>query len=87
MSSLQGKRVLFFAPKFFNYEIAIKEELERQGAEVHLYDERGNPSSLEKILIRKCPTVLKSKIYKYYNSIIQKESNMDSICIKRVMKG
>ena len=75
MSSLQGKRVLFFAPKFFNYEIAIKEELERQGAEVHLYDERGNPSSLEKILIRKCPTVLKSKIYKYYNSIIQKESN------------
>ena len=24
MSSLQGKRVLFFAPKFFNYEIAIK---------------------------------------------------------------
>lgn len=75
MSSLEGKKVLFFAPKFFNYEGAIKEELERQGAVVHLYDERGNPSSLEKIIIRKCPFLLKSKIYNYYKNIIDSEKD------------
>lgn len=75
MSSLNGKKILFFAPKFFNYEIAIQEELEKQGAIVHLYDERGNPSSIEKIIIRKCPFLLKSKIYKYYKKIVASESN------------
>jgi len=74
MSSLEGKRILFFAPKFFNYEVAIKEEMERQGAIVHLYDERNNPSSFEKLLIRKFPFVLKSRIFKYYKLVIEKES-------------
>ncbi len=66
MNSLKEKKVLFFAPKFFGYENAIKEEIERQGAIVHLYDERCNPSSLEKIIIRKCPSVLKLKIFNNY---------------------
>lgn len=75
MSSLQGKKVLFFAPKFFNYEVAIKEEIECQGATVHLYDERCNPSSLEKIIIRKCPFFMKNKIFKNYSLIIKKEED------------
>ncbi len=74
MRYLEGKRILFFSPKFFNYEIAIKEELENEGAIVHLYDERGNPSSFQKVLIRKCSFLLKSKILHYYKSIIDKES-------------
>lgn len=73
MSLLQGKKILFFAPKFFGYENAIKDELESQGAVVHLYDERDNPSSLEKIIIRKCPFLLKNKIYSYYKRIINTE--------------
>lgn len=73
MSSLQGKKILFFAPKFFGYELAIKKELEQQGAIVHLYDERGNPSSLEKIIIRKFSFFIKSKIYNYYKEIIDSE--------------
>ena len=73
MSSLSGKRILFFAPKFFNYELAIKEEMQRQGATVHLYDERGNPSSIEKIIIRKWHFLLKSKIHKYYKNVVDLE--------------
>ena len=69
MSDLQGKRILFFSPKFFNYEVAIKEEMERQGAEVHLYDERNNPSSTEKILLRKAHFLMHKRINKYYKNV------------------
>lgn len=75
MSFLKDKKVLMFAPKFFGYENDIKEEMERQGGEVHLYDERGNPSTFEKIIIRKFPKILKNKIYKYYESIVENERN------------
>ena len=75
MNSLQGKKILFFAPKFFNYEIAIKEELENEGAIVHLYDERGNPSSLKKIIIRTFPYLLKSRVLNYYKGIIENEKS------------
>ena len=50
---MKGKRVLLFAPRFFGYENYIKEEIERQGGVVRLYDERNHPSAVEKILIRK----------------------------------
>ncbi len=73
MSSLEGKKILFFAPKFFNYENIIKEALENKGAEVHLYDERGNPSSIGKILIRKVSFLIKKKIFRYYKAIVNQE--------------
>lgn len=73
MSSLKNKKILFFAPKFFNYEIAIKDEMERQGADVHLYDERNNPSSAEKILLRKAHFLMKGKIVNYYIDICERE--------------
>ena len=40
MSSLEGKKILFFAPKFFNYEVEICKEIEKQGGIVRFYDER-----------------------------------------------
>ena len=69
MMDMIGKKILLFAPKFFNYENSIKEELEQMGAIVHLYDERPNPTSFEKILIRKARVFVKNKISKYYKSI------------------
>ena len=75
MISLEKKKILLFAPKFFNYEIAIKDEMERQGADVHLYDERNNPSSVEKILLRKAHFLMESKISQYYSYICEKEKD------------
>lgn len=75
MSSLQGKKVLFFAPKFFNYEVAIKEEIEKQGAEVHLYDERNSPSTIEKFLMRKAHFLITKKINSYFFKIALAETS------------
>lgn len=75
MKFLEGKRILLFAPKFFNYEIAIKEEMEQQGAEVRFYDERNNPSSIEKILLRKAHFIMRKKVYHYFKNIADKNKD------------
>lgn len=67
-----------FAPGFFNYGEMIKEELVKLGAEVHLYDERPNPTSLEKILIRKARAILNRKIERYYDSIVALEAGFNA---------
>lgn len=77
MSLLEGKKVLLFAPKFFNYEIAITKEIECQGAEVHLYDERNRPTSIEKILLRKVNFVMRRKIDRYYKKISDENINFN----------
>ncbi|MBR3606286.1 MAG: hypothetical protein IKL51_01740 [Lachnospiraceae bacterium] len=73
MFNAVGKKILIFAPNFFGYDKAIKKELEKMGAIVHLYDERPRPSSLEKILIRKARCLVKHKIRNYYSHIVNKE--------------
>ena len=71
IEQFNNKKVLFFCPKFFGYEKALAQKMMDSGAEVHFYDERMNPSSLEKILIRlNLRGFLKSKIYKYYTAIL-----------------
>lgn len=70
---MRGKRVLLFAPKFFNYENYIKEEIERQGGIVHLYDERNHPSAVEKIIFRKAHFLLKRKALSFYRRICDVE--------------
>ena len=81
MYELKGKTILLFAPSFFGYDKAIKCSLEEEGALVHLYDERPNPSTIEKIIIRKIPRILHSKIERYYYSIndAEKEGEIDYI--------
>lgn len=77
MLNLKNKKILMFAPKFFNYENIIKDEIERNGAVVHLYDERNNPTSVEKILIRKIPFLMRKKTNLFYKSIGQKERSFN----------
>lgn len=77
MKLLENKRVLFFAPKFFGYENLIKQEIEHQGAIVHMYDERPNPTSVEKVLIRKARFLVKAKIKRYYAEINDSEKNFN----------
>ncbi|MGL5902461.1 MAG: hypothetical protein ACRCZO_07195, partial [Cetobacterium sp.] len=72
MNLFENKKILFFAPKFFNYEIEIKNKLEKMGATVHFYDERMNPTNLDKVIIRLKKDLLTSRINKYYSEIIEK---------------
>lgn len=77
MSDLTGKRVLLFSPKFFGYENDICREIELQGGIVKLYDERNNPSSIEKIIIRKAHFLLESRIFSYYKGICETEKSFN----------
>lgn len=72
---LEGKKILFFAPKFFNYEIEIKKKMIEMGAEVDYFDERMNPNNLEKVIIRLKKELLNKKIKKYYQNILEKTKN------------
>lgn len=72
MEELKGKKVLFLAPKFFDYEIAIKKELENFGAKVFYFDERPKNDFLTKVLIRlNFRNLIQKQIDKYYKKIIE----------------
>lgn len=73
MDNLNGKRVLLFTSQFFNYHNLIKAQIESEGAVVHLYDERNNPSSVEKILLRKAHFLMVGKVNRYYAEVAEKE--------------
>lgn len=68
---LQNKNILLISVKFFNYEVLIKNELERMGATVDLYDERPSNSFFSKAIIRLKKEVYKTKITAYYNKLIR----------------
>ena len=73
MKDLKGKKVLLFTSVLFNYHIQIKNTIEELGAEVHLYDERNDPSSVQKILIRKARFLMAGRTLSFYSSVAEKE--------------
>lgn len=76
MNELKGKKILFIAPKFFNYEIEIKNKMEELGAYVKYYDERMKNNFFNIALIRLFKNALKIKIKKYYKQIINENKNI-----------
>ncbi len=62
-------KILIIAPLNNNYPLDIKHELEKRGCEVHIYDERNNPSFIDKIIYRKKPELNNKKIAKYFSFI------------------
>lgn len=80
MSNLAGKRVLLIAPKFFGYEKKIADKIKEFGADVDLYDERANPTTLDKIFIRMHFLFpVNRKINKYYSNIIKNDKEYDYV--------
>ncbi|OLU43724.1 hypothetical protein [Faecalibaculum rodentium] len=77
VTNLSGKRVLLFTSFLFNYHYMIKEQIEKEGAVVHLYDERNHPSSIEKIMIRKMKVLMSHRTENYYKAIIDIEMNFN----------
>jgi len=66
MTSLDGKRVLFFAPRFFGYENDIRMEIERQGAYVDWLPDRPFDSSFMKGVTKVSPKLVHSSASRYY---------------------
>lgn len=74
---LKGKKVLIIATAFFGYDVAMKEEIERLGAEVRFYDERSVKSSIEKALIKISPSIFYEKTKKHHQMIINENKNIE----------
>ena len=71
--NLEGKKILFFTAQLFNYPALMKGELEKKGATVHMYDERNNPTSIEKILLRKLPFLMSKRTQSFYEKVADNE--------------
>lgn len=69
---LHKKNILFISVSFFNYENLIKEELEKMGANVDLFDERPSNSFFSKAILRIKKEMYAVKINQYFKEIIEK---------------
>ena len=75
--SLNQKKILFFCPAFFGYEIKMKEAMEELGAEVDFFDERSVTKSYEKALLKIVPSMFDKKTEKYYFDILEQIKDRD----------
>jgi hypothetical protein len=78
-----GMKILFIAPKFFNYEQEIKIELELAGCDVDWFDDRPASTPLIKALIRFKPELIASYSDQYFDRIIEgaRTTRYDSIFV------
>ena len=66
---LKGKKILFFSPKAFGYEVEIKKRLIELGSSVVYYDDRPSNGFWGKALLRVNKSLIKQQIDKYYTKI------------------
>ena len=71
INRIKKKNILLMCPSFFGYNVAIKNELEENGAFVTLFDERPKNDFFTKVLIRlNIKKIIKRRINKHFNTII-----------------
>lgn len=75
--SVEGKKILMFAPQFFGYRETIAEQLKEMGFKVDLYDERPNNSAFCKIMLRYNVKLYHPTVMKYYLSVIEENKDKD----------
>lgn len=82
-NSLEGKRILFFAPSFFGYELKIKAKMEEMGALVDFFDERSVSSAINRALLKVSPKIFTKKTNDYYNDIFKenKDNNYEYVLV------
>ncbi len=68
---IKGKRILFFAPSFFDYDALIAKKLVEMGAIVDHYDERPGNSFLIKSMLRIYPGAIENITTSYYEKIFK----------------
>lgn len=76
--NLKNKNVYIFSPKFFGYDLAIKEQIESFGAEVNLFDERPFNGFIGKSMLRlNFKYIISYCVTKYFENILL--PNIDNI--------
>lgn len=83
VADINGKKILFFTPTFFNYENMIADKMREMGAEVDMFNVRSVTSSLNRALLKISPDLFLLHSLRYYQEIIQsvKDRSYDYILI------
>lgn len=71
----KNKKILFLSARFFHYENAITQQLEKLGAQVDYFDERPSNSVWTKGIIRVNPKMYQKRINSYYQLILKQIQN------------
>ncbi len=71
MNRIEGKRILFFAPAFFEYEKKIADKMSELGAIVDLYDERSVTKPFERAMLKISPTIFRKRTLEYFQNILE----------------
>lgn len=74
---LLGKKILFLAPAFFNYEIEIKKKMEELGAVVYFFDERSVKRPFCRAFLGIAPGIFDAHSRKYYDAIIESVKDVE----------
>ncbi|MBO0591353.1 capsular biosynthesis protein CpsH [Cellulophaga sp. E16_2] len=73
----KDKKILFFSANFFGYQTEIKNSLIKLEAHVDFYDERPKNNFWTKAFIRLDKRIIRRKIEKYYQGIIDEKRQID----------
>ena len=76
-NSIEGKKILFFAPAFFKYECMIADKMRQMGAEVDMYDVRSVSGAFQRALLKISPALFPRRSLRYYEAIIEKNRDKD----------
>lgn len=77
VSSIKGKKILFFAPLFFEYEKKIAKKMEKMGAIVDMYNVRSVTSAKDRALLKISARLFHSKSLAYYEKIIRENKGKE----------
>lgn len=77
VTDINGKKILFFSPAFFNYENIIADKMRDMGAEVDMYDVRSVTRAFDRALLKISPAIFKKKSLHYYEDIISQNEIKD----------
>jgi len=72
MKNLKGKKILLIAPRFFGYEIEIRNEIERRGAQVDWLADRPFDKPWQTALSRTSPRIVQPWVNRLYRHQLEK---------------
>lgn len=75
ITSISGKRILFFSPAFFSYENAIAGKMREMGATVDMYDVRSVAGAFQRAVLKVSPSLFRNRSIRYYENIISDNCN------------
>ncbi|MCY1493387.1 hypothetical protein D9M68_272230 [compost metagenome] len=78
---LANKRILLIAPRFFGYEKALRETMERHGALVDYWLDKPSNTLTTKALVRLRPTLVRAQMHAYVRRIASSTVPYDVVLI------